>query len=473
MVVASFVFFMILFVLVGVISGLKSKKTSEDYLLANRTEKSWMIALCAVATNNSGYMFIGVIGYTYIKGLAVIWIFLPLIIGDFVASLFAFRKIRVISEKVKALSFPETLGKWSGKEFKILRLVSSIILLIFLSIYASAQLRAGGKAMHVLFDFQYQTGAIIGGVIVLIYCFCGGIRASIWTNTLQSMVMILSMGLLFFMALKFHGGTENFINSLKQIEGGYLDLYPKNIIANPIIATLLFVFGWFFGGFGIIGQPHIMTSFMAMSKPDDIKKIRIYYYSWYVVFFVLTIVTGMICRVLIANHAGYDPELSLPILSKMVLPELLIGFILAGIFSATMSTADSQILCCSATITNDLIKNQKKSYLIAKTSTVLVTCFALIIALIDSQSVFSLVMYGWLALACSFTPVILIYCIEQHPSEKLLLSVMLIGLVSMLIWRYFEMGEVVYEAGIGISCAMLGYIINKFIYQLKIIKKNN
>ena len=204
-----------------------------------------------------------------------------------------------------------------------------------------------------------------------------------------------------------------------------------------------------------------MTSFMAMSKPEDIKKIRLYYYNWYAIFFILTILTGMISRVLIPNFAGYDPELSLPILSQMVLPKFLIGFILAGIFSATMSTADSQILCCSATITNDLIKNRKKSYLIAKISTIFMTFVALTIALVDNQSVFSLVMYGWLALACSFTPVIIIYSIEKNPTQNLIISTMLIGFLSMMFWRFMDLGDVLYEAGIGIPCAMFYYLMWK------------
>lgn len=323
---------MMLFVIIGVLSSFKSKNNSADYLLASRRGHPIMIALSAVATNNSGYMFIGVIGYTYLNGIAVIWIFIPLIIGDFCASLFAYKKIRIVSEKINAQSFPETIARWSGKEFKFLRILSSIILLIFLSIYASAQLRAGGKAIHAIFGWDEIVGVSIGTIIVLIYCFLGGIRASIWTNTVQSIIMILSMILLFFVALNFHGGIKNFIQSLHLIDDNYLSLIPRNDIKNPLICLVLFSFGWFFGGLGIIGQPHIMTSFMAMSKPDDIKKIRIYYYSWYCIFFIFTILTGLISRVIINNYAGYDPELSLPILAKMVLPEILIGFIVAGIF---------------------------------------------------------------------------------------------------------------------------------------------
>lgn len=138
---------------------------------------------------------------------------------------------------------------------------------------------------------------------------------------------------------------------------------------------------------------------------------------------------------------------------------VLIGFILAGIFSATMSTADSQILCCSAAITNDLIKNRKNSYLIAKMSTIFITFVTLGIAIVDNQSVFSLVMYGWLALACSFTPVIIIYSIEKNPTENLIIGSMVIGFISMMIWRLMNLGDIIYEAGIGIPFAMFYYLI--------------
>lgn len=466
MILTSFALFMSIFIIIGIASALKSKNNSSDFLLASRKEKPMMIALSAVATNNSGYMFIGVIGYTYLHGIAVIWIFLPLIFGDFCASLFAYKNIRVASQKINANSFPETIGRWSGTEFKALRIISSLILLIFLTIYASAQLRAGGKALNALFDYKISIGIIIGSAIVLTYCFLGGIRASIWTNTVQSFIMILSMIILFFMALKHQGGLENFLTSLQNIDGEYLSLKPHNNIENKFLSLGLFIFGWFFGGFGIIGQPHIMTSFMAMSKPDDIKKIRYFYYSWYVIFFVFTILTGLISRVIISNYSGYDPELSLPILAKLVLPEILIGFILAGIFSATMSTADSQILCCSATISNDIFKNSKHKFFIAKIATIFVTLSAMMIAMIDSQTVFSLVMYGWLALACSFTPIIIIYSIEKSPTQSLLVISMLIGLISTLIWQYFNLGDIVYEAGIGIPCALIYYLFWKF-------KKNN
>jgi Na+/proline symporter len=105
-------------------------------------------------------------------------------------------------------------------------------------------------------------------------------------------------------------------------------------------------------------------------------------------------------------------------------------------------------------------------------STIFITFVTLAIALVDNQSVFSLVMYGWLALACSFTPVIIIYSIEKNPTENLIISSMLIGFTSMMIWRFMELGDVLYEAGIGIPCAMLYYLIWRVVFKRKLSKKS-
>ena len=68
-----------------------------------------------------------------------------------------------------------------------------------------------------LFDWEYGVGAVVGAVIVLLYCFAGGIRASIWTDAAQSMVMISAMGLMLWVGLREIGGWEAFGESLAAV----------------------------------------------------------------------------------------------------------------------------------------------------------------------------------------------------------------------------------------------------------------
>ena len=458
MILISFGFFLLTFVFIGILSNLKSKPTSADYLLASHSEKPWLIAFSSVATNNSGYMFLGMIGYSYMNGLSTIWIMICVLVGDFCASLFVHKKLRIVSGRMHALSFPEAISKWHGQDYKFVRVIGAMILIIFLSIYAAAQLKAGGKALHVLFGWNYAIGSIIGAVIVLFYCLAGGIRASIWTNTAQAFVMILAMGLLFFLAVKEIGGFKIFAEGMENISPQYFSIFPQGIFFDGWWGLAFFIFGWFFGGFGIVGQPHIMSSFMAMNKPENIVRIRFYYYTWYLIFYIFTIGTGLAARLLIPYSAGFDPELAMPSLTQQIMPEILIGLVLAGLFSATMATADSQILGCSASIVNDLMPKKRNSYFAAKLSTFLITILAMLVSFTDNQSVFSLAMIAWLALACTFAPIITIYSLGGKMSQRLALITMFIGLITMLVWRYFGFGAGVYEAGPGIIAGLLPYL---------------
>jgi Na+/proline symporter len=90
----SFVLFLSLFLGIGLWSARRSRGTRSDYYVASRSVRPWLVGQSAVATNNSGYMFIGVMGYTYVTGLASIWLMVGWIVGDLIASLLVHRKLR-------------------------------------------------------------------------------------------------------------------------------------------------------------------------------------------------------------------------------------------------------------------------------------------------------------------------------------------------------------------------------------------
>ena len=69
----SFCVILVLITLAGVASFLRRRRSTGDYLVASRAVSPWLSALSAVATNNSGFMFIGMIAYSYRVGLESIW----------------------------------------------------------------------------------------------------------------------------------------------------------------------------------------------------------------------------------------------------------------------------------------------------------------------------------------------------------------------------------------------------------------
>ncbi len=451
--ILSFLFFLGVFVAIGVSSYFHSRGTKKDYYLASSSVPPSLVGLSAVATNNSGYMFIGVIGYTYATGLASIWLMVGWIAGDFLASTFVHSRLRKATQRTGEVSYAAVLSHWHGqKSLRLQRLIAAISL-VFLLAYASAQLVAGSKALHVLFGWPAWAGAVLGAVLVMLYCFAGGIRASIWTDAAQSVVMIAGMTLLLIIATTSLGGVSEAIDRMSRIDG-FLNLFPRDLALPGVAGGLLFAVGWMFAGLSVIGQPHVMVRFMCLGGTGQMRRARIWYYAWYILFYGAATGVGMLSRIYIADTGAFDAELALPTMARQLLPPVLVGLVLAGIFAATMSTADSLVLSCSAAITHDLLPQNIERTVLLKIATVIVTLGALGWALVNRQSVFSLVIMAWSGLASAFAPLLIANCFGTRSNEIASIIAACTGLAVALLWRYFGLHSAVYEGLPGILAGL-------------------
>lgn len=458
MVIASFLFFLLIFVVIGALSVLKSKRTTADYLTAGQSVKPWLVALSAVATNNSGYMFTGMIGFTYMHGLSSIWLMIGWILGDFIGSLFLWRPVRLATEAHDLHSFGGLISRWWGQYYKKLRLISGILILVFLGAYSAAQLNAGSKALHVLLGWDLSVGAWIGAGVVLVYSFAGGIRASIWTDAAQSFVMIIAMPLLMWLAIDHLGGWGAMMSGLYQVKEGYMDWFPPGSTG---FTAFLFVAGWLFAGFGVVGQPQVMVRYMSLDDPRGIRRVRAYYYSWFTFFYGATIIVGLLARLVIPDTGEFDSELALPSMAVALMPDMLIGLTLAGLFAATMSTADSLVLSCSAAISRDLRPGKPSGYGQTKIATLAVVLVALGIALYGNNSVFELVILAWGLLAAAFAPLMMIYRFQRLPTEGQCIGIMLTGVGTYLGCHYTPVSNYVYELmpAMLVALVLYGFIV--------------
>lgn len=462
MTVASFLFFLAIFIAVGISSYRLAKPTSADYLLAGRSVKPWLTGLSAVATNNSGYMFIGVIGYTYSGGMAGTWLMIGWLLGDFLASNFVHARLRTATGDRNENTFPGIVANWHGEEFKRLRQVGGLLSIAFLGSYAAAQLNAGSKALEALFDWEPWVGAVIGAVIVLAYCLAGGIRASIWTDAAQSFVMIIAMTLLLVVAVDHLGGIGGAWDELQAVGGGFMDPIPGGFILGDPLGPLLFFIGWTFAGASVVGQPHVMVRFMALDDVGNMRRARIWYYAFFVFFYLAANAVGLLSRVLIPAE-GFDAELALPTIAMDLLHPVFVGLILAGVFAATMSTADSLVLSCSASLTDDIVRGGRRNVWIVKGGTLAVTLVALGIALTGPDSVFVLVIYSWAGLAAAFGPLLVVLGLGERPRQGLCLLMMGVGVAVVVLWRQVPVLAEYYEGMGGILAGFAVFGIGRLL----------
>lgn len=450
----SFIVFLLLFTGVGIYSASRQQNTTSDYLLASRNVNPWLTGLSAFATAHSGGMFISTIGWTYQVGISSMWLLVGWFLGDYLAWFFIHKPLRIVSEETATETIGAFLAQKSQKNRSIAA-VSALITIAFLGAYAAAQLLAGSKALHVIFGWNYNWGIILGAIVIVSYCFSGGIRASIWTDALQSVLMMVAMMMLLVIAVITCGGFGGLWQQLAAIDPSLVDPIPQGLQ----YGFGLFMLSWLVAGIGVVGQPHIMIRAMVIDDASKIGISRNIYAISYVIFSAAAVIVGLSARVLLPELInGGDPELALPQMAIALLPALLIGVILAGIFSAVVSTADSQILSCSAALTQDLFPRMADSYKLVKVGTLIVTAIILAIALASNKNMFALGVFAWSALASGLGPILMLRVWRLPVGAIAGVTMMLVGIATAAVWNgVLELSSSIYEVLPGMIAGFVVY----------------
>ena len=455
-VIISFLIFMFLFAGVGMASIRVKKDTTDDYLVAGRGMHPALAALSAVSTWNSGYMFIGFIGFMWMMGYSAIWISIISTIGQLVAWIWLYKYIQKEGNERNIRSLSSLVANVKGAPEAKMAAICSVA---FLLIYAGAQLSSGGKALFAMLDWAEWIGILIGFVLVVAYCYAGGIRASIWTDAAQSCVMIVGSTLLCYVALSEVGWFAGLHSSLNGIDPALTSITPPDLK----FGFSMWVFAFFLGGLGVAGQPQVVSRIMTLESEEDRKQACLWFFVWQTPFLALMIIIGLASRVIFPESGSFDPELALPMLAMDVLGPFWVGLILASIFAATMSTADSQVLACTAAITDDVIPewstDHKKTKITTMVMAFVATCLSLGAYFSGNNSVFSLVVLAVYGLGGMFIPLILVRMSGYKPSSQHSMFMMTAALVAVIFWRVKGYNVHIFESVPGMGAAFIVHFI--------------
>lgn len=470
-IVLSFLGVLTLMVLSGAFAWIRKQKTPEDYLVASRNVPPWLSALSAVSTNNSGFMFIAMIAYTYRNGLEAIWLVVGWIFGDLMIWIFVHPKVRRLSEEKKANTLPVLLDAEGQESSRSLVVFSGLIVFVFLGTYAGAQLKASSTALHALFEWDMAVGVLIGTAIVILYSFAGGIRADIWTDAAQSFIMLATMILILAVAANEIGGIDALSANLSRQDEALVAWAPQDL--GWILG--FYLLSLFFNGLGVVGQPHVMTRFFALESAEKIPRTGFWYFSWYLPFALASLAVGLYTRALmpelpaleVAQQMDEPTELALPLITMRLLPDVFVGVSLAGLFAATISTADSQIIVCSGAITQDINPRWKDSYLASKLGTFAVTSLALSLALFAPEGVFGLVLIAWSAMGASLGSVLVLRVFDCPLSLPTAFAMMAAGIVAVTLWHLSPWNEIVFEMLPGTAAAFAVYAIARLVQKFR------
>ena len=334
---------------------LRRNRDTDDYFVGGRRMSSLHIGLSVVATDVGGGFSIGLGGLGFVMGLAGSWLLFTGLIGAWMAGVLLIPRVFQIASDRRFLSFPQFLGSvYNGRVALIAGIISAISYLGF----TSSQILAGAKLASSTFDgLTLERALFLMGAIAIVYTALGGLKAVIYTDTIQWIILMTG---LIFVALPFTlqqvGGWETVKETLRS---DFLSL--GNVSWQQLVNwgfTIIPI--WFVG----------MTLYQRIYAARDRRTAQ---RGWFIaglfeypLMAFIGVTLGMLSRVAVENGiiAGFtagtiDPEMGLPLLLKTILPVGFLGIVMSVYFSAIMSTADSCLMASSGNIMTDVIGKHK------------------------------------------------------------------------------------------------------------------
>ena len=465
------------------ISTAKKNKNADDYFLGGRNLGGWVAALSAQASDMSGWLLMGLPGCIYAFGTNQAWIAVGLFIGTVLNWLFVAGRLRRYTIRAgNALTIPEYLSNRFGDKKKILMAISAVVILIFFLVYTASAFAAGGKLFSSIAKIDYHTALFVGAAVILAYTFLGGFLAVCKTDFIQGMMMLIGILAVPIVAVILMGTGNiipNLIDSGVEDASDFLNVFVENgkTISAMSVASQL---AW---GLGYCGMPHILVRFMAIKDEKELSKSKKVAIVWVLLSLVVACIIGVIGRaylfptVLSTDGSQYE-NVYIEMIMKMFTEDIKIPFIggllLCGILAAIMSTADSQLLVSSSSISQDLFKGvffknlkEKTVLLIARICVFVIAIIAFFIAWNPDSSIMELVSDAWAGLGSAFGPTILMSLYWKRINLPGAAVGMISGAATVILWDYIKLidmdgAKVTLATYTGAYSLLIGFFVSLF-----------
>ena len=447
--VLSFFLYLVIIVAIGILSAKYSSSGLSEFFLAGRKLKEFVVALSAVVSGRSAWLLVGVTGMAFTIGAPAVWAVTGYITAEIFLFAFVGKRLRRYTSMMDNLTLPDFFESRFKDKSNVLRIISVLIILIFMISYVAAQFLAGGKAFSTSFHVSETTGILITALIVLVYTALGGFLAASLTDMIQAFFMIFALLILPFIAISHAGGWGEIVQTLQNFNPKFL---------NPFAFAAGGVIGFLGIGLGSPGNPHILVRYMSVSDPKALRKSCLIGTVWNTLMAWGAIFIGLVGRAYYLKPEalpGEDPENLLPFMASEHLHPLLVGIIIASILAAIMSTADSQLLVASSGVVRDIYQKilakgksiaQRKLVLFSRIVILFLVAAALVFGAIAKQYVFWLVLFAWGGLGASFGPPLLLSLFWKRTTKAGVIAGLVSGTAVTIIWNQIShLKSIVYE----------------------------
>lgn len=432
--VTVFIIYLLTMMVVG-FYFLRRNSSDEDYYVGGRNLNAGHVGLSVVATDVGGGFSIGLGGLGFAMGISGNWMLFTGLLGAWISSVFLIPRIYNIAHEQKFLSFPQVLGYFYNKKVAF---IAGFISLIGYIGFTSSQILAGAKLASATFPtVGLEVAILIMGIIAVAYTTVGGIKAVIYTDTIQWLILIVGLCCIgipigYFTIGGWEGITENLKPEMLSLTNlSFVQFFNWLLTIVPI---------WFVG----------MTLYQRIYACRDEKTAKRAWriaglFEWPVMAF-MGVILGMFARVAfdqgLFSELGFmpdeeiDAELGLPLFISHILPVGLMGLMMSAYFSAIMSTADSCLMAASGNLLTDILGNGRQKRMSNIRFSQLLTLFIGVVAIIlatSLTSVLEMMLYSYAFMVSGLLVPVLGMLVLKKPSPVAALTAMIFGGLTTLI----------------------------------------
>ena len=433
------------------IGFLSSKKIKgfDNFSVGDRSFSSFLIFCTLSATFIGGGYTLGNAAKVYSGGMVFAFALLGFSLKEILVAAF-------IAPRMDRFRDCHSVGDMMAKSYGVrAKQVTGVFSVLVCGGILGAQVGALSAIIRVTLGINPVVGVLIAFAVLLTYATLGGMRAVVFTDTLQFLILVIGIPLTFWIGLKHVGGWQHVVQTVPHSYLHFLNT-PKEW-AFFLLLFMTFMFG------ETLVPPYVQRLFMAKSSKETFKGTL-----WSgIVSIPIFLLCGGIGLVAYTYNAQLSPNDALPVLVNDTLSVGFRGLVIAALLAIILSSAAGFLNAAAISFVNDLVKPMSRHpekvnfLLMARLSTLLVGLIALVFALLIHN-----VLDILLAAYNFWSPIILVPLLmvifQVQTKARDFFAGSLAGIVGALLWQYgFSEPWGVSPILFGITCNGLAFWLSK------------
>jgi sodium/proline symporter len=424
-----------------------------DYFVSGKNLGFFNVAFSARATGESAWLLLGLTGMGYAVGVKAFWVVLGEVLGVCGAWMLMARRFKRLTDRYDSITVPDYLESRLRDSGHTLRLIAAFALVVFVPIYAGAQVFATGTAFHAFLGWNHYAGAAVGFAVVMLYITKGGFTAVVWSDVFQGSLMVIGLVALPLVALNHIGSLSDVTTALTAIDPHLLSLHGPGAEGPSSGAwdtsAIVSILGMAAIGIGFLGSPQVFVRYISMKNEQQILPGMITAGVWTVLADSGAVLVGLFGRAIYDPVAlGGNVDNILPEMAQDLLPAFVAGLFIAMVLSAIMSTIDSLLVVASSAGVRDYwqkfkhpeMSDEQLMSLTRKVTLSLSLVSFLIgigIMMVDKENgVFWTIIFGWSGIAATFCPTVILSLFWSKLTALGAKAAMIAGFLSVPLFKW-------------------------------------